>query len=314
MSDGQRTHTARRLHTQLAAIKTTWEKKEHQNKNGLAVLRVHWDDKHLPPASSEEHHQAVYMRWLSEFIAMPQEVLKDVYMLGGSIDFAAPGLEAIADGFANRLLAANFPNNPWLNDENLARLDGAASILSHNSDYSEGNLESVTVDAILAQTTSLLKTVREADLPAELKKFLLDSLLQVQYAATSYSVGGLDGLQSALDRIIGEWARSSTVQEQEEQEGEDGLGKKVLAVLAGVMLVINIANGAADLVAHEIMPWNGVDPDETIVATMPQKELGPGPDAEPKALPAGEQTVDHEPDVDCSTTQAGTGPSDTPAG
>lgn len=118
----------------------------------------------------------------------------------------------------------------------------------------------------------------------------------MQYAATSYSVGGLDGLQSALDRIVGEWARSSTVQEQEDQEGEDGLAKKVLAVLAGVMLVINIANGAADLFAHEVMPWNGVDPDETIVATLPQKELEPGPDAEPKALLAADQTVDDEAD------------------
>ncbi|WP_420451559.1 hypothetical protein [Ilumatobacter sp.] len=292
---GAVSNPAKRLHEFLDDLNREWRQGSSPSKPGLKVMQSYWDENIREHHNTETTHSS-FTRWLSSCLTLPDDVIDLVEQSNlPELQFTLDGLHDIATGFSNQLLVSNLNKNLWLNDTNLTLLNTVANSFQYKSPLIEHVIPKRALSEILELVDGLLTELDSFDdMPAELRSFIVDALLEVHHAVVTYSLRGSSGLTRLLDRLDGQWRRSEVVRRQgsdlAELEKKNNFWKKVLGVLAGVKLALDVTSSATDIGSHPDAPWSNVEPAVEIVDALPtSNELGPGAVGE---LPPGDPPTD----------------------
>jgi len=148
---------------------------------------------------------------------------------------------------AEALKKINFNSNfadfyDKLSDSLLLTIEFCAHELSKRRP--EKVLDQASLDEIKEQVHSFYDSILAADIPADIRRFLLDHTYELIDAIDSYIITGAIPLQRALDSTIGSFL---TDQETAKQIKNEEISKRFWEIMNKVAIVLNISKSALEL-------------------------------------------------------------------
>lgn len=136
------------------------------------------------------------------------------------------------------------PTRNHLNPETITALNFIADNLSRSHWTNE--IEQEELEKLKDEVDSLINNIWKANIGAELKSFLLESLLEIQRSIIEYRIRGIDGLEEALNRTIGAAIRhSDKIKEAQNDENV----KKWFEIISTLEKLIAFALKTKELIA-----------------------------------------------------------------
>ena len=117
------------------------------------------------------------------------------------------------------------------------------------------------VKTINIQVENLLSEVVDADIPHELKRFIINRLEQIRSAILFYKINGVEGLKDALEATIGAAYLFQVEYNEEDFESESNRSKDIIQgfnkVASSLYKVVAFAYYSTRLMGIEIPPLLG---------------------------------------------------------
>lgn len=151
----------------------------------------------------------------------------------------------INNAFTQQQLAANWSSFRGHIDQN------SLSFLSITSELIQAKLgtrllESSTISDLREKVDGVLREAVGADIPGDIKRFLVRSLHKIIVAMDEYRISGAVPIQDAIDMTLG---HAFVNHEYREMLRGSGIGKKVLDTLTAVASAVTVAIGLPQLPA-----------------------------------------------------------------
>lgn len=274
-----RTNVAGQLHDLLADLKADWATRS--NEPGHIVLP---DFVARHSLSEDRTAPMETMAFLAEMGRMPSRILEQLDVIEArERDWAAPRIRSIEGGLTSFgiVLHGYGDAQQWLTDVNLESLVAASRALNDYDQHVESQVPVDALSAIVGLATQARSTLLDdAEIPDELRRFLLDLLGEIERAARQYAVGGVSNLRSTLDRAAGRWTIASGKSKKTQS------WKKALPALAGVAAVVAFAADVTEVTDNSRLPWSDEPVPPVVVNCLPAQlqlesgsrgELLPGP-------------------------------------
>lgn len=188
------------------------------------------------------------VKGFSEVTALVNETKEAVkrFVPGDNEIFISP-LDSIEDGINSQHLTKNWDHNKGFITNALmtALTFGSYAMVQHYPGASPESDQSIR--SFIEKLDVLLAECLDSELTVELKRFFATQLETLRAALIAYRVDGLEGLEQALDKIMGSLHRNSGPIKAEPAEGKEFIGRffdvlgKVNDMVSGYQTAATIA-------------------------------------------------------------------------
>lgn len=187
-----------------------------------------------------------FMKFYSRLLSLPAATRAALQRTGRTnLDFIEEYLSRVESALTFDALKA-----PWkdsasnFDDRTIVALRAASAIISDNATI---NLSADNLKNIQREVDELRNDVNLADVPEELRQFLLDAIEEISDALRFYWISGSSGLVSAVDRATGGLVRTAA---SNTATVRDSRVTRLAKLLSTIVVGLSLANQAYQLEQH----------------------------------------------------------------
>lgn len=210
---------------------------EHKNE---ANCREVWC--HLLQVKRTDH--ATLMGRIGKVMALSIDIVESLNTIGDiKVERYLHWVKPIENAFIKNDL-----NGQWggfrgqINDHVINYLSMTSDLLSHKR--SEPVLPKSSLDSILSSARELIDEVRDSDIPAQVKEFMIKQLYRVCLAVEEYSISGSESVSSAVESAFGYGVLHA---EAVELAKTNSTARKFWQSMANIALIVSISTGVQQL-------------------------------------------------------------------
>tara|TARA_R100000655_G_scaffold65413_1_gene103872 strand:- start:1145 stop:1915 length:771 start_codon:yes stop_codon:yes gene_type:complete len=214
---------------------------------------------------------AVLMGRIGRVMALSTDIIERLEGIGGiKVDRYMHWVKPLENAFLKNNLNGQWKDfKSQINPHVINYLSMTSDLFSHKCP--EPVISESHLDSIINSARSLIDEVRKADLPEDIKEFMIRHLYKVSVAVEEYIIRGAESVSSVIESAFGHGVLHG---ESVELAKTNSVVKKFWQSMANIAMVVSISTGVQQLAPPivELLPDISFKGDSSVVEPVEEQE------------------------------------------